>query len=555
MNIADRLRESASAFPDKTALKYPESRDRSGRVAYTQLTFRQLDALVDRFAAGFQASGVRQGMRCLLMVKPCLEFTALTFALFRAGAVPVLIDPGMGVKGFLRCVRQANPSAMVGIPKAHLLRWLCPKPFAGVAAKFTLGRPTVPGTVSLAGLERIAAVPEPVATVPDDVAAVLFTSGSTGPAKGVVYTHRIFNTQLDMIRDVFGIGPDDTDLPCFPLFALFSTGLGACAVIPDMDPTRPARVDPARIVEAVQNNGVTYSFGSPALWRVVGRHCEQTGVRLSSLRKVFMAGAPVPGPLHKQLLTHALPDGAETHAPYGATECLPVADLPGSIVQTGFWQETLAGRGVCVGRPVPGIEVKIIEISDAPVKSFDDIEELPPGRIGEITATGPVVTPEYFGLPEQTVAAKIFDAEGRLWHRMGDLGHVDADGRIWVCGRKSQRVETASGPLFTVQCESVFNAHPRVHRSALVGVVERPSCSSVRVPVLIVEPLSRQMPGSRAERDRFVRELLELGASTEATRSIERILFHPAFPVDVRHNVKIGREALSEWAAARLRGG
>jgi acyl-CoA synthetase (AMP-forming)/AMP-acid ligase II len=545
INIADSLRESAATFPNKPALKFPEARDRAGRVAYTQLTFRQLDELVDRYAAGFQNAGVRDSMRCLLMVKPCLEFTALTFALFRAGAVPVMIDPGMGIPGFLRCVRQARPSAMIGIPKAHLLRLFCRKTFAEVKHKFTLGHPVFPGTLSLGDLERGHIQPEPVETKADDMAAILFTSGSTGPAKGVVYTHRIFTTQLKMIRDTFGIGPEDTDLPCFPLFALFSTGVGACAVIPDMDPTRPAQVDPARIVEAIESNGVTYSFGSPALWRVVAGYCAENDIRLNSVNKVFMAGAPVPGPLHKLLLDKVLPEGAETHAPYGATECLPVADLPGTTVATGFWEKTQAGKGVCVGRPVPGIDVKILEITDAPVSSFDEVDELPVGGIGEITVTGPVVTPEYFGLPEKTQAAKIMDLNGRLWHRMGDLGYLDEDGRIWVCGRKSQRVETEAGTLFTVQCEAVFNAHPKVHRTALVGVDG--------TPVLVVEPLSRHMPVNKRERESFTTELLALGAEAEPTRSIQTVLFHPAFPVDVRHNAKIGRETLAEWATGEIR--
>lgn len=519
-----------------------------GRVSYTHLTFSQLNEQCDRFAHGLGRTGIEQGTRVLLMVRPSLDFFSLTFALFKIGAVPILIDPGMGWRGFMRSVRQAEPKAFIGIPAAHVLRLTCRRAFRSVTIPITLGKRLFWGGTSLDELDCVDEPFEVASVSPSDLAAVLFTTGSTGPAKGVQYTHRIFCTQTEILHREYGIGPGDVDLPCFPLFALFSTALGATAVVPDMDPSRPARVDPIRIIEPILDHGVTYSFGSPTLWDRVSRYCVEHGVRLPTLRRILMAGAPVPGIVHERMLSSVLPAGAETFTPYGATESLPVANFRGSEMLRDTREATSRGAGMCVGKPIREITLCVIRITDDPIEEWDEHLVVPEGEIGEIVVKGPVVTAQYDHLPDATRLAKIRDGDS-FWHRMGDVGYVDQQGRVWFCGRKAHRVKTVDGPLYTIRCEAIFNEHEAVSRSALVGIG---SDRFAQTPVIVVEMCPECFPSSTTAREDLTKELLELGKASPLTRTIRHVLFHRSFPVDIRHNAKIKREILAAWAETQL---
>jgi len=556
LNIAELLPEWAVRQPDKPAVK--RLHGRAGDLA-GELTFAGLEGRCNQLAARLAAAGVTRGMRVLTLVRPGLDFVPLTFALFRLGAVAVFLDPGMGLRRLAAAAAQAAPEALVGEPAAHLFRRLRPGAFRGVRIAVTLGRRWGWGGLAIPPLLRSPqagafqgepAVPV-AAAAPDDIAAILFTSGSTGPAKGVVYTHGIFTTQVRLLRQVYGIGAGDTDLPCFPLFGLFSTAMGATVVVPDIAFSHPAKVDPWRIINAVKRHGVTFSFGSPALWRHVGEACRDHGTRLPpTLRQLFMAGAPIAPALHRLLLEHALAPGTVTHAPYGATESLPVATFTGAEVLRETAARTREGAGMCVGPPVPEATVRIIRLSDAPIPAWDDALCLPQGEIGEIVVRGPMVTPAYFNQPEPTRAAKIPAPDGTLWHRIGDTGYLDAAGRLWFCGRKSHRVRTPQGTLFSIPCEAIFNQHPDVARTALIGL---PGADGLSRPALAVEPLAGRWPRTAAARRRFAAELRERGRSSPLTGDITAFFFVRAFPVDVRHNVKIGRETLAAWAAAHPR--
>lgn len=530
--------------PWRPAVVFPQARDRQGRVSYTHYTFRQLDEASGRLAVGFSSLGVQRGMRVALMVPPSLDFFALTFALFKLGAVPVLIDPGIGLPNLGKGLAEAEPEAFIGIPKAHVARVLLGWARTTLKFKVTVGARALCGGVTLNHVRDLGALQAPVPAVepgPNEMAAILFTSGSTGPSKGVVYTHEYFAAQVEHIRQLYGIQPGEIDLPTFPLFALFGPALGMTAIIPDMDPTRPAQVDPAKIVEAVENFGVTNMFGSPAVIRQVGRYGEQSRLKLPSLRRVISAGAPVSAK-ELQRFCCLLAPGAQVFTPYGATECLPLSSIGSDEILGETRRQTDLGRGVCVGRPVPGLIVKIIRISDVPVPAWDKALEVEPGQIGEIAVKGTHVTRTYFNRVEATALAKILDGpSGGFYHRMGDLGYMDAQGRIWFCGRKSHRVVTRQGTFFTIPCEAVFNTHPAVFRSALVGVKR----GSETEPVICVE----REPEARASHKTLTDELRELAANYPHTRPIQRFLVHPGFPVDIRHNAKISREKLAVWAS------
>jgi olefin beta-lactone synthetase len=542
VNVAMHLSKMAVREPDRAAVHMPS------RGGYQTLTFAELDRLSGELARGLETIGIRRGVRTVLMVAPSLDFFSLTFAMFKVGAIPVLIDPGMGIRNLGTCMSEAKPEAFVGIAKAHVARRVLRWARDTIRVTVTTGSRLFGGQHTLRELRAIGGAlgPLPVAdTRADETAAILFTSGSTGVAKGVVYTHGIFAAQVENLKQIYGIEHGEIDLSTFPLFALFGPALGMTAVIPQMDSTRPANVDPTKIIAAVERFGVTNLFGSPALINRVGRHGSERGIKLPTLRRVISAGAPVSAKVIERFTTMLAP-GVQVFTPYGATESLPVANIGSDTILKETRFRTDQGRGVCVGRPVPGMSVRVIRISDEPISSFDESGTLSPGEIGEFAVRGPVVTAEYFGRPRATALAKMRDAGGQLWHRMGDVGYLDEDGRLWFCGRKSQRVVTAHGTVFTIPCEAVFNTVPGILRTALVGAKRNGSVH----PVICYElDGALRRPITEIERD-----LASVGQRFEHTRRIEVFLEYPkSFPVDIRHNAKIFREKLAVWAARKLK--
>lgn len=554
-NIATYLPAMAEKQAGTTAVAFPVRRDRHGRVHYESWTSSRLNEESDRLAHGLESIGIRRGVRTVLMVKPSLEFFALTFALFKVGAVPVLVDPGMGIRNLGQCLNEAEPEAFIGSPKAHAARLLFGWGRKTIRSNVTLGRRWLWGGRTYVQVRNAAQHrPYPLAeTQAEETAAILFTSGSTGVPKGAVYTHAIFAAQVEILRQIYGIETGEIDLCTFPLFALFAPALGMTAIIPEMDFTRPALADPRKIIEAIKTLGVTNMFGSPALVDRVGRFGQEHGVKLPTLKRVISAGAPVSASVLERFSLMLAP-GIQVFTPYGATEALPVCSIGSKEILDETRFKTTSGTGVCVGRPVPGIELAIIRITDEPIPQWSDELRLPAGQVGEIAVKGSVVTREYYNRPDATTLATIADAErSGFYHRMGDVGYIDERGRVWFCGRKSHRVVTANGTLFTIPCEGVFNAHPSVFRSALVGLAsggrKPPRAQDVCQPVLCVELEKHDRP---ANLDQLTRELLALGAAHSHTKDITTILYHPSFPVDIRHNAKINREKLAAWAARKL---
>jgi acyl-CoA synthetase (AMP-forming)/AMP-acid ligase II len=527
----------AQQQPDAAAVVVQLAIDR-----YEQYTFAQLNEESDRIAHGLEHIGITRGTRTVLMVTPSLAFFALTFALFKVGAAPVLVDPGMGIKNLKTCLAEAKPAAFIGIPKAHIARVILGWGKPTVKINVTVGRKLFWGGTTLQKIRSTDNTPyTPAPTRRDDTAAILFTSGSTGIPKGAVYTHGIFAAQIEILRQNYGIEPGEMDLATFPLFGLFGPALGMGAIVPDMDASKPAQADPRKIIAAINKYEATNMFGSPALIDVVGRYGEAKEIELTSLKRVISAGAPATIESLRRFCA-MLPEGVQIFPSYGATEALPVSYI-GTDEQLGETVEaTEQGKGVCVGRPVADVKVFIIRITDEPIKSWTDDLELPPGEIGEIVVEGPVVTQEYFNRPESTTLAKIkVPRSWQLRHRMGDVGYFDDQGRLWMCGRKTHRVVTDTQTLFTIPCERIFNTHPAVRRTALVGINNRGKVE----PVLCVE-LEKGV--AAPTESTLVTQLKAIGAEHDITRSIKTFLIHPAFPVDIRHNAKIFREKLAVWA-------
>lgn len=491
------------------------SRDGSYRGATYSDLYERTGALAHGFAQIFAP-----GDRVVMMVPPGRGMFEVGYALMRAGLVPVLIDPAMGRASLKQCLRESSPEGFVGIPEAvaagRVLGWT--KDIHHVVSTSR----TVPGVAILSDMAHGTMAPYEAGT--GDLAAIAFTSGSTGVPKGVEYTHGMFRAQAAMITEMFKIPSGEINVSTFAPFALLGPLLGMTTVMPHMDFSKPGSVNPKKIVAAVTDARATMMFGSPALLDVLGRYGQSHEIKLPTLRAVLSAGAPVRADIRERV-GGMLEAGAEIHTPYGATEALPVASVGSEELAT------LARVGICVGRPVPGVTVEITEIVDDPIA---EISPVAPGEVGELVVSGPNVSSAYFGRPEANELSKVGDA-----HRMGDLGAMDEEGRLWFYGRKSHRVMTAAGVLFTVEVESQINQHPAVARSALVGVPD----GSFSEPIICLELEKGVTPS-----EQLVTKIVETSSFP-----ISRGLVHKGFPTDVRHNSKIDRPALAAWAQAKLR--
>jgi acyl-CoA synthetase (AMP-forming)/AMP-acid ligase II len=583
LNVADRLREIAAQMPDAIAVACPQkwspaykaTRQGTSGAKYATTTFAELDADATRLARGLAAWGVPAGTRLALLVRPGIEFVTLVFALLRAGMVTILVDPGLGRRNLLRCLKEGEPEGFVAISLAHAARALLRRKFRRARWNVTVGRrwfwrgltldqlrkfdarsgSTELAEVSMLDMEHRASSIQHPATLQNDPAAIIFTSGSTGPPKGVLYTHRMFDTQVSEIQSMYDIETGGVDLGCFPLFALFNSAMGVTTVFPEMDFSRPATANPKKLLTAANDWNVTQAFASPAVWQVVSDHCATTGDRIESLRQVFSCGAPVPANVLRKTLACVAQD-AKMHTPYGATECLPVSTIEASEVLGETAIKTGEGAGVCVGRKFDSIEWRVIRILDEPIETIDEVEALPVGEIGELIVRGPQASPCYVTRTEANATSKIADSDAKsetpnrnpeigAWHRMGDVGYLDEEGRFWYCGRKSQRVETASGPIFTECVEGVINTHPNVRRSALVGVGKR----GEQLPVVVFEHDFGPFLWGTDWDD----ELFALAQKHPQSCMIRRLMPHDGLPVDVRHNSKINRELLRAWAERQLK--
>ena len=549
-NIAWTLTQRAASDPSLAAVHQPGSgKDPLSRV-YQTLSFQGLEEYSNKLANALLDCGIKPGTRAVLMVKPSFEFFGLTFAVFKAGIIPVFIDPGMGIKGLGKCIADSQAEAFIGIPAAHLARRIFGwgrgslNQFVVIKSGNRLKSWGVGSTRTL-NVASFSGAPPHITVNDNQTAAILFTSGSTGPAKGVVYTHRIFNAQVGALRDLLDIRPGEVDLCTFPLFALFAPALGMTSVIPRMDFTRPGRVNPLEVIGPVERFQVTNLFGSPALLRRVQAYGTLHQIQLPSLNRVVSAGAPVPADVIAGVKS-MLEINSQVFTPYGATESLPVACIGSNEILGETAALTAQGKGVCVGRPVKGMQVAIIPVTNEPIAQMADITLLKDGQIGEIVVSADQVTQAYDARPDANALSKIMDESQtppRYRHRMGDLGYMDPIGRLWFCGRKAHRVWTSEGPLDTIPTEAIFNQHPLVFRTALVGVGEK----GLHTPVICVE----LKPG-RHDWGQIQKDLKRIAMEHSQLAQIEYFLQHQAFPVDVRHNSKIFREKLAVWASRRI---
>lgn len=553
-NVADRLTKMAKMLPGGIAIAEvsgPPKSDGTDR-DYSLTTFKSLDQTSTAIACGLTVWGVRPGMRLVSLVPFGARFIELVFALMKSGVSVVLIDPGMDRKHLVNCIAEIQPDGFVGIPKAQAIRTILRHRFPAAKWNVTIGRRWFWGGKTLSqiiemGRAETATILPHVAT--EDEAAVIFTTGSTGPPKGVAYTHGTFHAQIDRIQSRYEVQRGSRDLACFPLFGLFDAVMGVTTIIPDMDPTRPADVDPRKLIQAARQWEVDQAFGSPALWRTVTKWCEANAVGrpFPTLRRVLSAGAPVPAATLASLRRFVHED-ANIETPYGATEALPIASIESRQVIAETGPAANKGKGVCVGTRFEGVRWKVIEIVDGPIATIDDVTPCRPRKIGELMVSGPMVTRRYVTRLDQNDLHKVADGDD-VWHRMGDVGYLDAADRFWFCGRKAHRVVAADRTFFTIPCEAIFNAHERVEKCALVGR----GSSGNQSPVIVVQSNDPMIATDPVRRDSLINELKDLAARNPLTQRIDEFVIRSEpLPVDIRHNSKIFREQLANELADAL---
>lgn len=544
----DRFRAFARTEPDREAVIYPDGSE-GGLPVYRHLTYRELDEWSDAIAERLTAAGVGTGTRTIVLVLPSPELYAILFALLKIGAAPVVIDPGMGVRKMLRCLRAVDAEAFIGIPQAHALRVLFRRGFRSVRTAVTVGTPRIGRAERLDEWGRRPSGPAPERTPadPDDPLLIAFTTGSTGPAKAVQLTHGNLAAMVEQVDAARDHVPPGTSLITLPLVGVLDLLLGARCVLPPLIPSKVGSTDPAHVVDALARFEVRTMFASPAVLIPLLRHLEQHPTALPALGSIYSGGAPVPDWCIAGLREVLDPD-VRIFAGYGSTEALPMSTIESRELLGGLVTRAHRGEGTCIGRPSDRVEARLVAITDDVIPTWARAEERAgelekSNGIGELVVSGPNVSTRYYWPESANAQGKIADGD-RVWHRTGDLARIDEQGRIWFCGRKSQRVVTADGPLFTVQIEQIFNTVPGVARTALVGVGAR----GAQRPVLCVE----LKPGADATAVEL--QVRTKGVEFALTKPIQDVLIYPkTFPVDIRHNAKIGREQLAVWAGKRLR--
>lgn len=537
------LLDRATRTPDETA---------TAEVGGTRISWAELDRRVRDTAAGLAAAGMVPGQRVALLVPPSIDLTIAVYAVWRAGGVIVVADKGLGLRGMGAAFRGARADHVIGtaqgLAAARVMRLPGTRWLAGtglsVGAASAAERRLLGVRASLAELAAgqlgIDAPPLPEATGADE-AAVVFTSGATGPAKGVLYLHRQVQAQLRVVRRLYGLNDADRIVAAFAPFALFGPALGIGSAVPATDVTKPGTLTAAALADAALAIDATVVFASPAALRNVaataGDLTPGQRLALGEVRLLMSAGAPVPLELLRRVT--ALMPSADAHTPYGMTEMLPVTDVSLSeIEQAG------RGDGVCVGHPVNGVEVVISEL-DGLARDAGELTGKP-DVVGEICVRAEHGKQRYDSL----WATERASSRDTGWHRTGDVGHLDAEGRLWVQGRRQHLITTPDGLLTPVGLEQRVEAIAGVSAAAVVGA----GPVGTQQVVVIVVPAAAVISRGRARRVRVAD--LELSAAVRAAVDVPvaAVLVRRALPVDIRHASKVDRTALAGWAEKALAG-
>ena len=529
-NVASHLKETATRLPNGKAVL-------SANGKFPEKSFSELYQDVRACSAFLKTKGIEKGDKALLFVRSGYELIVLAFSLFFIGAVPVIIDPGMGLKSVLRCIRATQPDHMIGIPMAHWVSRFFRRSFISIRGRILIRSNQFSKDTLSAPAEKNS---DPVNVSPKELAAIVFTSGSTGPPKGVCYMHKTFEGQILALKENFGMKEGEVDMTTLPIFALFNPALAITTVMPEIDPSKPAEASARSLVETLVDHEVTTAFASPVIGDKIAEWCEQGNLRLPRMNRFFLAGAPAPPKLVEKLAS--VMDNGQVIIPYGATEALPVSYCTHADVMSAR-KSIEHGEGSCLGKALPGVSIKLFPVSASPFGN--EVGEVDEGQVGEICVAGTTVTEEYYRMPGATLDSK-FCYDSQTYHRMGDLGYFDASQTLRFLGRKAERLNTKHGPLETERCEAIVNTVNGVRKSALIGLGPKDPVE----PCVVIEP-EEEFRNKKAMNEIEGEALSRLSAHLPQYE-ISQMHFENSLPVDARHNAKIHRLALAEKWTQKL---
>jgi len=533
-NVSQLISYQVTIQPDKVALLAQKQSWLNflllSSAKYESLTFEEIELRINHYAHTFIDNGLNAGDKILVFIKPGLEFPIIIFSLFRAGIIPVFIDPGMGVDSMLQCIQSANAKAIIGIPKIHHLRLLKPSAFSGIEISFVVGGRAINAMSFENILKKTNATHAfESSTSIENLAAILFTSGGTGTPKGVQYTHEMFIEQALRLKQLFRLAYQDRDYPCFPLFGLFSLSLGLTVYMPEVDLMKPAQANAKAIIKSLQKHRITFATGSPALWNRVAQYALRKKITLPHLKAIATFGAPVSIALHADLSKVII--HGEVYTPYGATECLPVSCTSSREILGETKLETLKGLGTCVGYAAPQTEIQILDLEKNIISEEVDI-------IGEILVSSKTRTTGYEGLEDFSQNAVYTCPETqKIFHRMGDLGKLDRFGRLWFLGRKVHGIRLDNFWLCTEEIEPVVNNLAEVKRCALIKLKDKVT--------LVIERQDGMVDLPSHEKDKFFQKIRIALSQLPKGHLVDEFILDMNFPVDTRHNIKIDRLSMA----------
>jgi acyl-CoA synthetase (AMP-forming)/AMP-acid ligase II len=527
MNVVELLKDHAEQHPNDVALI-----DRH-HGAVRRTTFGRLEELAGRTAALLSQSGLRAGDTVLVFHPMSSELYVALGALWRLGLVAMFIDPSAGRRYIDRCCRMHFPRAMIAGRKAHLLR-LVSRELRRIPLKFSLdGR--VPGAVSLAHAEQLDCLGS-VSPCPVDAPALIsFTSGSTGEPKAALRTHGFLRAQHRAIEQNLGLTPGQIELVTLPIFVLANLASRVTSVIPAVDLRRPDTIDPAPVAAQISQHGVTRVAAPPAFYQRLAEYCESRGIVFPSLIKVLTGGGPVSSRLLDRLQRIA-PSAAVTIV-YGCTEAEPIAHVSTAEMRSGNGSAVGEAHGLPVGTPVPAIRLRILAdrwgraIGPYDAAGFDAVCQ-PQGKAGEVVVSGDYVLSRY--LHSNSNEENKFSVNGIGWHRTGDAGYLDDQGRLWLLGPCAARVEDHRGAVYPLPVEDAAMRHDGVRRAAFLAHRGQ--------RVLVVELQNR---AAQPQMGALLKSLAF--AHVDSIRVVKRL------PVDRRHNTKVDYGAVRKLLSSSAR--
>ncbi|MBF0225635.1 MAG: AMP-binding protein [Desulfobacterales bacterium] len=532
-NFSSYIKNITRVTPFKRAIISPSYIDKYGRTLYSHITFMQLDQESDLLCYQFEKAGIKKGMLTILMAKPSIEFFLSLFALFKIGAIPIIPYATKNIKGIIQYLKGVNASAFIGTPFYQLLRFVHPIAFKNIETSITIK----PGKIwkkSSSSNYSFANKSYPANEAnKDDVIAIFLTPGITEPIKGVEYTHGMLGFNAHILKSLYGITYEETALTPFILMSLLNIAIGITAVIPKMDMFNISKTNPETIIDLLKDAGITILQTYPAFFDKLSSYCKLKGIRLSSLKRADSIGADV-YPTDLKEFSKFMQKKAGLSSIYGSIEAMVInaAECDDSFYET--IKNTQKGFGICIGLPINGVDVRLIKITDGPIGILTEHLLMSRGEIGEIIVKGPNVSKSYFKNPEYDTIHRAQDGND-IWYRTGDIAWMDKSGRLWYCGRKNERVVTQEGTLYTIPCEAIFNNHPYVKKTALVGV----GPTHKQTPVICVELEKIENEHAKVEK-----ELKEIAKTTIITENIKLFIFLKSIPVDKYNGTKILRDKL-----------